>query len=1001
MTVKTIIWKKSPLPILISLAILLSALGYFESAARKLRDRELVVDIVSEQIRIKGTAPGNPIQDEELFPYPDSDELESWFRQIGKSPISDLRKAWETHKGDKPIADLTGSERFFEIQLLISEGAYSQALAVLESFEPLPEDRERYHLFRAITQNHTGDRADAVSSYERVLELSPNSYIANFNLGLLNYNLNRFTLSAGNLERAIRLAGGLQRANAYRALGRSLIKLERFNEARQALEESILLDPAGVDSRIVLADLYSVHLGDIQKSRELYDEVRKLNSKLPEYYLGIAGLELLEGDWSRAIQILEDATRILPESLDVILMISRIQIDWAKTKDAVSRLETLHEAFPNESAVSFQLGRAYYKNRNFQKAEKYFIDAIENSLSPPLEARNNLSLVYMAQEQWEQAERELMRTIDLNPWYETAHYNLGLVYINQENLLDAETSFQTVLEISPDHQESWYNLGIVYGRLGELNRAIDAYEQSLQLRPDDEKARLNLAVQYRKLGNTNKAEEEYKLVLEINPYYATAWFNLGVLQKARQDYSAAEISYRKALELAPEEINVWLNLSALLGVQDRRNEAIEILDEAIENHSESAELRYNLALQYKESDEFDSMVEQLEIAVKLDPNYDKAWKLLGSMQSKLGRHDAALRSYEKVIEIKPDDFYSHYLLGKEQFSVGDHRRATKSFDNALAGITDNAYIWYNAGKAYTAAGESNKAEKYYSKALDINTELANSVTANLEMVDDSQFFYERRIADDPGNPVWPLQLAKLKSRDDDDPGAEKVLLDALELFPTNTDLLNFLAETYENLNNPLKSESLYKQILIIDSDNRQAYINLVKSLVNNEKLEDAEYYLNKGLTFDSSDTEMLELLGEVYIRMEQYQEASVIFEKLVDLDSESGRYWMELGKTYYRQKKYADSRLTFEQAAVLRSDYVWSFIWLGRAYRKLGEFTTAEQQYRIAADLNPEEPQVWIALGDLFREMEQDESAREAYLKAAEINPTNSRIRSRIESVTS
>ncbi|MDT8297496.1 MAG: tetratricopeptide repeat protein, partial [Spirochaetaceae bacterium] len=874
-----LIWRKSPLPILLFLLVLLLALGHFEAVSRRIRNLDLVIEILPEAGFAVVNADQYDTVETEQFPQSESDDFSIWYDRIAAEPPAQIRPQWDAYKGDVPFPELESDVQYFEIRLLLAEGEYSAADQLISRIEPSPADEQTHLLLKAIIQNRMGRRASAISIYQQLIEASPNSFIAHFNLGIVYHNLNRYTLAAEELQKAVDLAGNAGRSKAYRALGQALVKLGNIDEAQSAFEESILLEPAVISSRLALAELFFIHRDDLQSAREVFDEVRRLNPALPDLYLGLAELEIHEDNLDRAVRVLEDARPLVPDSLPIDLMIARLMIDDGQMDKAISILKDLQSNHPEDSGVAFQLGRAHYKTRDYHRAETDFNQAIRYSQSPPTEALNNLGLVYTAQQRWEDAEKIFLDAINLNPWYETAHYNLGLVYINLEQYIMAEASFLRVLEIDREYQPTWYNLGIVYGEIGEINKAINAYSQSLLLLPDDPKARLNLAVQYRKLGDLDRAEEQYSLVLEINPKYAPGWFNLGVLQKLKEEYSKAEISYRKALELDPEETAYWLNLSALLSGQNRTQEAIIVLKDAIDAHSESVELRYNLALQYKKIDRIDLMVDEITIALKLDPAYVNAWKLLGDMYSDQGNHEEALSSYLKVVQFDPDDSYSRYLLGKEQYSLDDFEAAVESFEAALADITDNSYIWYNAGRAHLAIGQSRQAQEYYHQALDLNPGLADSITEELELVDDSGNLYKQRMNEDPNNPDWPIQLAILLQSQGDDGQAISVLEDAFDRIPGNSEVQRALAGLYLEMGQEEAALDLYEQIIVENPDRVDSYLSIGEVLVKTENWESAETYLNRGLEIDETNPKLLKLLGEAYFRQEKYPESVVTLER--------------------------------------------------------------------------------------------------------------------------
>jgi tetratricopeptide (TPR) repeat protein len=528
---------------------------------------------------------------------------------------------------------------------------------------------------------------DAISFYQQALTVRPWFYEAAFNLGVLFYNQNNFAEAVEYLTGAVDYAGALRRAAAYRVLGKSLTGLGRYEDARRALKESILLEPASIDARLALAELLGLYMEEPEAARDVYKEVLKLEKNTVEVYLGLAKLETVEGDPEQAIQILTEALPLMPNGDSLRMELTKIYITIEEYQLAESQIQVLLESPGEISNALFQRGRISYQRHRYSQAEADFRAAFEESAEPFVEALNNLGLTLAAQEEWEAAIEAYQKAISLEPWYDTAFYNLGLAELNLEEFQRAGDAFEQALAIRPDFQDAWFNLGVVEGQLGNFGPSIEAYRQALQLDPKDIKARLNLAVQLRRQGDEARAMEQYRLVLELNPDYATAWFNIGLLYKRAGNIRQAEQAYNRAIELEPGQEAYWTNLSALLAGQKRIPEAIETLQQALEIHPESFTLRLNLALQYEKQGEIQAAFDEYTNAVTLNPAYQKGWRYLADLLSDRNQHPEALAAYQKAVELRTeDDPFLDYKLGKEFYQVGDYHAAVEHLETALEDI---------------------------------------------------------------------------------------------------------------------------------------------------------------------------------------------------------------------------------------------------------------------------------------------------------------------------
>jgi type IV pilus assembly protein PilF len=83
--------------------------------------------------------------------------------------------------------------------------------------------------------------------------------------------------------------------------------------------------------------------------------------------------------------------------------------------------------YPSPGLSHNNLGWAYYKKKNFQKAKAHFLSAIQ--LSPTLcPSYNNMGLTCMALEEFEPAVRYLKQAIDRCPQYAEPYHHIGQIF---------------------------------------------------------------------------------------------------------------------------------------------------------------------------------------------------------------------------------------------------------------------------------------------------------------------------------------------------------------------------------------------------------------------------------------------------------------------------------------------------------------------------------------------------------------------------------------------
>ena len=126
---------------------------------------------------------------------------------------------------------------------------------------------------------------------------------------------------------------------------------------------------------------------------------------------------------------------------------------------------------------------------------------------------------YHRAKSFEDAETQLMKSLDYNPGEGRAAYYLGRVYNDTERYEEAVEWFTKAIELLPadnvSHKNAYYYLGQIHFYLENRPEAISAYQKLLTLSPKRERE-----IQYlHSLVSLSAEEEDFKAALE----YARLW----------------------------------------------------------------------------------------------------------------------------------------------------------------------------------------------------------------------------------------------------------------------------------------------------------------------------------------------------------------------------------------------------------------------------------------------------------------------------------------------
>jgi tetratricopeptide (TPR) repeat protein len=188
-------------------------------------------------------------------------------------------------------------------------------------------------------------------------------------------------------------------------------------------------------------------------------------------------------------------------------------------------------------------------------------------------ALNQLSLICLARDEFEEAAHLLRRWIAREPNVPGAHNNLGIALNGLNRPAEAVAHFEKALALEPQRAEAHYNLGRAQQRLGRLAQARECYQRAIVLRPDYAEANNTLAVLLAP-SDPDEALACFRRAIAARPSYADAHNNMGILLHGLGRHEEAVASYRQALALKPDHADAHNNLGLSLRDLNRHDEAV-------------------------------------------------------------------------------------------------------------------------------------------------------------------------------------------------------------------------------------------------------------------------------------------------------------------------------------------------------------------------------------------------------------------------------------------
>jgi tetratricopeptide (TPR) repeat protein len=208
---------------------------------------------------------------------------------------------------------------------------------------------------------------------------------------------------------------------------------------------------------------------------------------------------------------------------------------------------------PSEKKLMAQQKYDEAQNLGNSKKEKYkkLMEAIRMAPKEPL-YRVGLGDEYFKDGQFDKAEKVYLSAIKVNPEFMIAYRMLGRLYMQKGQWDDATKNLNRALNqpnvINPIQLYNW--LGYSEYRKGDLTKAEKAWLRALDIN-DNDRIRLNLALIYKEGNRLDLAQASLLKALEMNPKLPSAHFALGEIYYKRNKFGKAKKHFNEVIHLEP------------------------------------------------------------------------------------------------------------------------------------------------------------------------------------------------------------------------------------------------------------------------------------------------------------------------------------------------------------------------------------------------------------------------------------------------------------------
>lgn len=728
------------------------------------------------------------------------------------------------------------------------QGRFPQAVVVLKRATELAPDDSDLRLKLCITEFSLGQVQNARQDAERFLQKQPGQDDAllvlaqtaftlkdiqdttqqitkmrqqdqdrpgyHLALAALYLRQGQLTNVAPELNQALALDPKLPAT--YAALGNLYWMSNDLERAEAALKTGADLSPQRSPRRLQYAD-FRLKTGSVDEAKKLLEEItRKAPDYLPAWnYLAQVAF---------AQQRLDDCSAILQKVLakdsinyQATLLDANVKLNKNETPQAIDELLRLSKVYTRSAEIHLRLAQGYLLEGEDTKAETSLKQALAIDPNFP-DAIITLADLSIKKGDPTSAALSLEQLLKRRPDLPQAHLLLAAAYATQKNFDQALAVYRRMQPLFPKSPQVPYLIANLLTLQNKREEARAACAQSLQLAPDfllplEQLVNLDLADKKPQaaLDRVNQQIERRPSVPELQLFLAKIYVD-------QRDYTNAEASLLKAIQLAPDQRTAYILLAQLYIASNKAQQALDRLNAFVARTNDVPALM-QIGMLQDSLKNYPAARAAYEKLLTVNPRFAAALNNLAYLYSEhFDQLDKAAQLAAQARRFYPADPAMADTLGWIYYRKADFPRALSLVTQAAATLSDDPEVQFHLGMVRYALGQEGPARLALERALQANKdfpgkELVQPRLAILAIDPQSadpaaQSLLEKRVAEDPNDPIALVRLAAVFNRNGSPDKAIKAYEQALTQNPKNAHVLTSLARLYSapgSLNNPKKA----------------------------------------------------------------------------------------------------------------------------------------------------------------------------------------------------
>jgi len=242
------------------------------------------------------------------------------------------------------------------------------------------------------------------------------------------------------------------------------------------------------------------------------------------------------------------------------------------------------------------------------------------------------------------------------------------LYVRFEHIEEALKEYLLLVKLEPEISGHYLNIGKLFEEWNKSEKAANFYRKAVELDPRSSEGHYHLGLLLYKTKKPVEAKMELELALKIEPENLQAQFYLGRLRKDSHDYVGALLSFEKAQRSSELKVKALIERGGCYMSMNNYDKAISELTRAVKLGTDPSAIetiyaRYFLAICHEKMRNIDEAIEQWEKIYSKKPNFRDVAEKLSQYQ-----------------DLKTDDKIKDYLTSSKDAFIGICKELTKKLN---------------------------------------------------------------------------------------------------------------------------------------------------------------------------------------------------------------------------------------------------------------------------------------------------------------------------------